>query len=114
MIRSLSLILVLGTTATFSLLSQTQSRLEDFRAKTILLFTPHPDDDTFCCAGVLALLAKGGNRIHIVIYTNDDKGSYDPEMTSEHLASIRMHEEEEACRILGIPKQNIQWLEYHD
>jgi len=40
------------------------------------------DDDTFCCAGTLALLAKGGNHIHIVIYTNDDKGSYDPEMTS--------------------------------
>src|SRR5215467_15758445 len=98
MIRSLSLILVLGTAVTLSLLSQPQSRLEDFRGKTILLFTPHPDDDTFCCAGVLALLAKNGNNIRIVIYTNDDKGSYDPEMTSERLARIRMHEEEEACR----------------
>ena len=49
-----------------------------------------------------------------MIYTNDDKGSYDPEMTSERLARIRMHEEEEACRIIGIPKENISWLEYHD
>ena len=49
-----------------------------------------------------------------MIYTNDDKGSYDPDMTSERLARIRMHEEEEACRILGIPKESIQWLEYHD
>jgi len=94
--------------------SQTQTALENLRGKTILLFTPHPDDDTFCCAGTLALLAKGGNRIRIVIYTNDDKGSYDPEMTSERLARIRMHEEEEACRIIGIPKENISWLEYHD
>lgn len=89
-------------------------QLEKLQGKTILLFTPHPDDDTFCCAGTLALLAKGGNRIHIVIYTNDDKGSYDPDMTSERLARIRMGEEEEACRILGIAKQSIQWLEYHD
>jgi len=50
---------------------------------------------------------KKNNKIYIVIYTNDDKGSYDPEMTSERLARIRMHEEEESCRIVGIPKENI-------
>jgi len=106
-----SLLLILLTP---SLWPQTETRLENLRGKTILLFTPHPDDDTFCCAGTLALLAQNGNNIRIVIYTNDDKGSYDPEMTSERLARIRMHEEEEACRILGIPKDHIQWLEYHD
>ena len=89
-------------------------RLEDLHGKTVMLFTPHPDDDTFCCAGTLSLLAKNGNDVRIVIYTNDDKGSYDPEMSSERLARIRMGEEEEACRILGIPKQNITWLQYHD
>jgi LmbE family N-acetylglucosaminyl deacetylase len=84
------------------------------RGKTVLLFTPHPDDDTFCCAGTLALLAKNGNNVRIVIYTNDDKGSLDPEMTSERLAKIRKAEEEEACRIIGIPKENITWLQFHD
>lgn len=91
-----------------------QSRIEELKGRTVLLFTPHPDDDTFCCAGTLALLAQNGNRIRIVIYTNDDKGSYDPEMTSERLALIRKAEEEEACRILGIPKESIQWLQFHD
>ena len=89
-------------------------RLENIQGKTVMLFTPHPDDDTFCCAGTLALLAQAGNNIRIVIYTNDDKGSYDPEMTSERLARIRKAEEEEACRILGIPKESITWLQYHD
>lgn len=89
-------------------------QLEKLQGKTILLFTPHPDDDTFCCAGTLALLAKRQNNIHIIIYTNDDKGSYDPAMTSERLAQIRKAEEEEACRIVGIPKQNIHWLQFHD
>jgi LmbE family N-acetylglucosaminyl deacetylase len=111
--RSLLLLTLLAALAAAPA-AQSQTRLEDLHGKTILLFTPHPDDDTFCCAGTLALLAKNGNNIRIVIYTNDDKGSYDPEMTSEHLAAIRMHEEEEACRILGIPKTSIQWLEYHD
>jgi LmbE family N-acetylglucosaminyl deacetylase len=95
------------------LLSAQPVALEKLEKKTVLVFTPHPDDDTFCCAGTLALLAKK-NDVHIVIYTNDDKGSYDPDMTSEHLARIRKSEEEEACRILGIPKENIHWLQFHD
>src|SRR5690348_9725059 len=94
--------------------AQPSFQFEKQENKTILLFTPHPDDDTFCCAGTLALLAKRQNNIHIVIYTNDDKGSYDPNMTSERLARIRNGEEEEACRLLGIPKQNIHWLQFHD
>jgi LmbE family N-acetylglucosaminyl deacetylase len=89
-------------------------QLEKLEKKTILLFTPHPDDDTFCCAGTLALLARRGNNIHIFIYTNDDKGSYDPDMTGERLASIRKIEEENSCKALGIPKQNIHWLQFHD
>jgi LmbE family N-acetylglucosaminyl deacetylase len=114
MIRTSLLILGWAAMSGLPLVSQVQTPLEQLRGKTILLFTPHPDDDTFCCAGTLALLAKTGNNIRIVIYTNDDKGSYDPDMTSEHLAKIRMHEEEEACRIIGIPKDHIAWLEYHD
>ncbi len=35
-------------------------------------------------------------------------------MTHERLAAIRKAEEEEACRILGIPAANIQWLGYDD
>ena len=88
--------------------------LEKLEGKTILLFTPHPDDDTFCCAGTLALLAKRKNNIHIFLYTNDDKGSYDPDMTSERLARIRKAEEETASRLIGIPKENLHWMQFHD
>jgi LmbE family N-acetylglucosaminyl deacetylase len=94
--------------------TQPPYELEKAHGKTILLFTPHPDDDTFCCAGTLALLARQNNNIHIVLYTNDDKGSYDPDMSGIKLAQIRGAEEEEACRIIGIPKENIHWLQFHD
>ena len=89
-------------------------KIEEWRGKTILVFTPHPDDDTFGAGGALSLLAKNGNRIVIAIYTNDDKGSYDLEMNSQRLAAIRKAEEEAACGILGIPKENIQWMGHHD
>src|ERR1017187_9081868 len=99
-----TLLLRLALLATATLLLPAQGlQLEKLQNKTILLFTPHPDDDTFCCAGTLALLAKRQNNIHIVIYTNDDKGSRDLDMSSERLAGIRQAEEENSCRVIGIP-----------
>ncbi len=109
-----ALALLLGGSVHAQRRQQQPFPLEKAENKTILIFTPHPDDDTFCCAGTLTLLARQHNNIHIVLYTNDDKGSYDPDMTSQRLAQIRGAEEEEACRIIGIPKENIHWLQFHD
>ena len=89
-------------------------RIESWTGKTVMVFTPHPDDDTFACGGIMSILAKNKNKVIIVIYTNDDKGSQDLEMTSERLAQIRKAEEEAACDVLGIPKDNIIWLGYGD
>src|SRR5262252_3912645 len=99
-------------TATASLGQAT--RLEQLQNKTILLFTPHPDDDVFGAGGTIALLNRNHNKVYIVIYTNDDKGSYDPDMNSQKLARIRHAEEEESERLLGTPKQNISWMGYDD
>ena len=91
-----------------------QAPIETWKGKTVLVFTPHPDDDTFLCGGIMKILANHGNNVQIVIYTNDDKGSRDLDMTSERLARIRKAEEEKACEILGIPKDHITWLGYED
>ncbi|MCZ6792245.1 MAG: PIG-L family deacetylase [Planctomycetota bacterium] len=89
-------------------------RVEEWKGKTILVVTPHPDDETFSAGGTLAKLARNGNRIQVLIYTTDNAGSNDPEMTRERLAAIRKKEEEDACELLGIPKKNITWLGYDD
>jgi LmbE family N-acetylglucosaminyl deacetylase len=90
------------------------TRLENAENKTILVFTPHPDDDVFGAGGTIALLNRNHNKVHIVVYTNDDKGSYDPEMTSQRLARIRRAEQEISEGLLGTPKENIQWMGYDD
>src|SRR5262252_3685243 len=90
------------------------NRLENYTNKTVLVFTPHPDDDTFAVGGTMALLAKNKNRVFVVIYTNDNKGSYDQDMTSERLARIRKAEEEASCEVLGIPKDHVIWLGHDD
>ncbi len=91
-----------------------QTRLETVQNKTILVFTPHPDDDVFGAGGTIALLNRNHNKVYIVIYTNDDKGSYDPDMNSQKLARIRRAEEEVSEGMLGTPKENIQWMGYDD
>jgi len=52
-----------------------QTRLENLQNRTILVFTPHPDDDVFGAGGTIALLNRNHNKVYIVVYTNDDKGS---------------------------------------
>src|SRR5437660_160576 len=90
------------------------TRLENIHGKTVLVFTPHPDDDVFGAGGTIALLNRNLNKIYIVIYTNDDKGSYDPKMTSQELARIRKAEEEVSEGLLGTPKENLIWMGYDD
>src|ERR1043166_10053442 len=89
------LILSLGSNA------RAAERLENYTNKTVLVFTPHPDDDTFAVGGTMALLAKNKNRVVVVIYTNDDKGSYDQDMISERLARLPKAEKEAPGRGLG-------------
>lgn len=89
-------------------------RVENFRGKSILVLTPHPDDETFAMGGTLSKLSANGNTINIVIFTNDNKGSLDLEMTRERLARIRRAEEEKSAEILGISKENLFWLGYED
>ena len=89
-------------------------RVEEWKNKTILVVTPHPDDEVFSAGGTLARLARNGNDIRILIYTTDNAGSNDPAMTKKRLAAIRKREEEESVRILGVPKKNVTWLGYDD
>jgi LmbE family N-acetylglucosaminyl deacetylase len=91
-----------------------EPRLEDVHDQTILVFTPHPDDELHGAGGTIALLNRKHNQIWVAIYTNDNKGSYDLEMSSERLARIRKAEEEAAEAVLGTPKENIIWMGYDD
>ncbi len=105
-------LLVMIVTATWC--RAQEPRLEDLRDKTILVFTPHPDDELWGAGGTIALLNRNHNKVSIVLYTNDDKGSYDLEMSSQRLARIRKAEEEAAEAVLGTPRENLTWMGYDD
>jgi LmbE family N-acetylglucosaminyl deacetylase len=89
-------------------------RIENLKEKSVMVFTPHPDDEHFTMAGTLHKLVQNKNKVIVVIYTNDNKGSKDLDMTRERLAQIRRAEEEAASAAVGIPKENLIWLGYED
>jgi len=88
-------------------------RLEEWAGKTIMVFCAHQDDE-IQLTGTMALLKKNGNRVIIVYYTNGNKGTQDPEMTSELLARIRKREAETANGLIGIPAADLIFLGHDD
>ena len=101
---------------TLSLSAQQRSEAPDitkWTGKTVILFGAHPDDET-SSAGTMALLKKHGNRVILVTYTNGNKGSQDPEMTSDRLAKIRLGESIAGLKHLGIPREDYINLGYDD
>jgi LmbE family N-acetylglucosaminyl deacetylase len=62
----------------------------------------HPDDAGFFAGGTLAKFAKDGAEVTLVVATSGDKGSSDPDMTSEQLVIIREAEERAAAQVLGV------------
>lgn len=72
----------------------------------------HPDDPEFFAGGTFARWAAGGAHITLVLATSGDKGSADPEMTSERLVEIREAEERAAAQALGVTE--VIFLRYRD
>ncbi len=70
--------------------------------KIVMVVTAHPDDSEFAAAGTMAKWVRVGREVIYIVCTNGDKGSSDPDMTSERLAKIREQEQREAARVLGI------------
>ena len=80
--------------------------------KKVLIATPHPDDCEIGVGGTVAKWIREGAEAVLVVCTNGDKGSEDPEMTSERLAAIRQQEQLEAAEVLGI--HEVVFLHHRD
>jgi LmbE family N-acetylglucosaminyl deacetylase len=72
----------------------------------------HPDDPEFFSGATFARWAAEGAHITFVLATSGDKGSSDPEMTSERLIEIREVEERCAAEALGV--REVIFLRYAD
>jgi len=88
-------------------------------SKKIIVFAPHPDDETLGCGGTIAKRISEGYDVLVVVMTN---GRYaflnvlgiDSDPTPEELKEIRKEEVKMATRILGVPEENLIFLNFVD
>src|SRR5438309_8558984 len=72
----------------------------------------HPDDAEFALAGTAATWAKAGVEFVYCMITNGASGSQDPDMTRARLREIRLAEQRDAARILGV--KEVVFLDFED
>jgi LmbE family N-acetylglucosaminyl deacetylase len=91
---------------------------------SLLVVSPHPDDETLCCAGVIQRVVAAGGRASIVWLTSGDASELDMFLIERELlirpdkmrdlAARRMHEARAAAAVLGVPPDRQFFLGYPD
>jgi LmbE family N-acetylglucosaminyl deacetylase len=97
--------------------AQDQKATAPFREwthKTILIISPHPDDDIIGAGGALALLSGRDNRVVVVYLTAGEKGTFDSSLTPNAVRTIRKREAAAAYRTLGFADAELVWFRYPD
>lgn len=87
--------------------------------KNVVIFSPHPDDETLACGGTIVKKLSEGYTISIVFMTDGRHslsklfGIYsDP--TPMELKEIRKREAIRAAKILGLKEKNLFFLDFED
>jgi LmbE family N-acetylglucosaminyl deacetylase len=93
-------------------------------ATSLLVVSPHPDDESLCCAGVIQRVLHAGGRVSIVWFTSGDGSELDLLVVEKslfvrpaklrNLAMRRMQESHTAATILGVPQERLYFLGYPD
>lgn len=81
--------------------------------KHVLVITAHADDMEFMAGGTIAKLAAFGYEVHVVIATNSERGTLDPDADERVIARTRREEARRSARRLGI-SDDIAFLGYED
>ena len=72
-----------------------------YQPESAMAIVAHPDDVEFSCSGTLALWAKGGARISLVLVTSGDVGIARRDITRQQAAALREAEATAAAKIIG-------------
>ena len=99
--------------------------IPEINARTsLLVVSPHPDDETLCCAGLIRRVIAAGGRASIVWLTSGDGSELDMLLIERalrvhpakmrDLAGRRVREARAAAGILGVPLRRQFFLGYPD
>jgi LmbE family N-acetylglucosaminyl deacetylase len=75
------------------------------QGERVLVFSPHPDDETIGAGGYIIQSVRNGAQVMIVLVTNGNKHG---------LMNRRYHEFREATSLLGVPNKDLLFLNLPD
>lgn len=94
------------------------------RGERVLILSPHPDDETLCCAGLIQQAQAAGAAIYIVWATAGDGFEFAAALSQrtlkpnfhamQALGQLRTQEAHQAAAVLGIPPDHTFMLGYPD
>lgn len=81
--------------------------------RSALFFSPHFDDETLGCGGVIIKKKRAGADVKIVFMT-DGSGSHRQLMSARDLASIRLREALDAAAVMGLQETDVVALGFEE
>lgn len=70
--------------------------------RSALIIAPHQDDETIGCGGAMALQARSGNAVSILLLTDGAQGCEELGMTAEAMRDMRNEESRAAAAVLDL------------
>jgi len=85
----------------------------------VIVFAPHPDDETLGCGGTIAKKLAEGYEAIVVVMTDGrflllKSFGIDDDPSPEQVKDIRRGEVLRATKILGVPEENVIFLDFVD
>lgn len=109
---------------------ETLTRLQELPAleltdvQHLMVFAPHPDDETLAAGGAIQIARQHGAQVQVVIVTNGDGQVFAPSILDRRprpspqdylrLGLRRQQESLAALRLLGVPEGDVIFLGYPD
>jgi LmbE family N-acetylglucosaminyl deacetylase len=95
-----------------------------YRGQKIMILSPHPDDETLCCGGLIQKAHAAGAEVYVSFLTSGDGFEFDAALEGRQirpgpeifhkLALKRMNEARAATQTLGVPASHLSFLGYPD
>jgi N-acetylglucosamine malate deacetylase 1 len=90
------------------------SQALELNSKSVMVFSPHQDDETFGCGGMIALKRQQGAQVKVVFLTDGQGNGGSKSNIKDEIISIRKQEAELALNVLGVERSDILFLDKQD
>ena len=81
----------------------------------VLIVAPHPDDEVLGCSGLIQRLLRGGKQVDVVILSGGGKSHAGCcKIDEATLIESRRNLSRKAAKVLGLPLENLHFLDYPD